>query len=326
MANTGNLTIGPPEPTIPCLYPSCNRRFYSRNGRSNHMRTWHVGFVPAPGTDTGQQLEDAPSSPLLADSLSQSAGRFGESDSDHNDSDQLENNYNDYNASDNDFEPFGSSPQPPNAGSFDQACTINRTNHPIINGELLFYYQYSPYYSPPAINFQGRSVTKTETKFHQIPIHHLYDQTVDHTTGLLIITGSNSKWPTFSIDVTRCPLDILTLFSTCGLPLLQLIRTLLLFLITWKCTMPSTQLPLVIFLGAVSPSNTMVTYLEMVFDRGWTRNTMFGFAIHLTSCTKFYRIQTLMARSTTHQCRNIEVMGYIGTRISCLVTGPGNKL
>lgn len=45
MASNNNLrnhnTLGPPEPTIPCLEPSCNRHFYNRTGRSNHIRSKH---------------------------------------------------------------------------------------------------------------------------------------------------------------------------------------------------------------------------------------------------------------------------------------------
>ena len=36
-----HIALGPPEPTIPCLEPSCMRRFYNRTGRSNHIRSKH---------------------------------------------------------------------------------------------------------------------------------------------------------------------------------------------------------------------------------------------------------------------------------------------
>jgi hypothetical protein len=39
-------TLGPWEPTLPCLEPSCIRHFYNRNGCSNHMRSHHSQFVP----------------------------------------------------------------------------------------------------------------------------------------------------------------------------------------------------------------------------------------------------------------------------------------
>jgi hypothetical protein len=53
------------------------------------------------------------------------------------------------------------------------------------------------------IDFQGQSVMKMGMTFHQTLIHHLY-LTVDHMTGLHIITGLNLKLPTFFTVVTRC--------------------------------------------------------------------------------------------------------------------------
>ena len=39
-----------------------------------------------------------------------------------------------------------------------------------------------------------------------------------------------------------------------------------------------------------------------------------------------HQVQTLMGRLTMHQCRSIEVLGYIDTKTLCPVTGPGNRL
>ena len=186
-------TIGPPEPTIPCLEPSCNHRFYNKNGRSNHIRSWHPHFV----TDVQQanaliSFKSTPSSRMPSgslltynrslDSCSQSRG------SDHND--HHDNNFNDasdYNSVDslelprddfNDLDiPFdygeyqhlndgnqSPSPEPSNAGSYNvhdpasvipQTCTINKTYHPIINGGSLFTINI-PYYHDSPIDLTFR--------------------------------------------------------------------------------------------------------------------------------------------------------------------------
>jgi len=38
-------TLGLPPPIIPCLVAGCNRRFYNRAGRSNHVRSQHPDFL-----------------------------------------------------------------------------------------------------------------------------------------------------------------------------------------------------------------------------------------------------------------------------------------
>jgi hypothetical protein len=53
--NHSTHTLGPPEPIIPCLEPTCIRHFFNRTGRSNHMRSHHPQFVPNP-----QQQANAP--------------------------------------------------------------------------------------------------------------------------------------------------------------------------------------------------------------------------------------------------------------------------
>lgn len=149
-------TIGPVQPTLPCLEPGCIRRFYSRNGRSNHMRSQHP---PELVEDVQQPEVNAPTS-FNSTPSNQSRGS-DHIDSDHNNHDD----YNDHNGSElpgddlNPDIPFdggeyqhsnggNQSPGPSNAGSYDQAHdpvvplahTINRTYHPIINGGSLFYY------------------------------------------------------------------------------------------------------------------------------------------------------------------------------------------
>lgn len=155
-------TLGPPEPTLPCLDPSCIRRFFSKNGRSNHVRAKHPDLVP----DLRQQAN----TPTSADSTSNSQmsspqtynmpldSRSQSSESDH--IDHIDYRDNDRNSADempvDDLDlnldvPFDGgeyqhlndqSPGPSDAGSYDQAHeptlpSIKRTYHPIINGMFL---------------------------------------------------------------------------------------------------------------------------------------------------------------------------------------------
>jgi hypothetical protein len=150
-------TLGPPEPILPCLEPSCIRRFYNRTGRSNHMRSQHPQFVPdfqqqansptSSNSISSSQISSPPTYNMSLDSHSQSR----ESDhKEHNSADELPvddlnldvafdgGEYQHLNGGNR-------SPEPSNAGSYDQAhdpqaavpC-INRTYHPIINGGILF--------------------------------------------------------------------------------------------------------------------------------------------------------------------------------------------
>ena len=283
-------TLGPPEPILPCLDPSCIHHFYNRTGRSNHMHSQHPQFVPdlqqanAPISSNSipSSQMSSPPSPISLDSRSQSRG------SDHNDHNN-HGGYNDHNSADelpvDDLDldiPFdggeyqrlnggSQSPERSNTGSSDQAhdptiLRINRVYHPIINGGFLVLLTIFHVYSQ--IHFQGQSATNMGMTFHQTPIHLHANLTVDHMIGLHIITGLNLKWLTFSTVVTRCLLGTLTLFLSCGPPLWRLIMMSRLSQIMLKCTTQSTQPLLVIFLGNCSPWNTMAIYLKAMFHRG----------------------------------------------------------
>jgi hypothetical protein len=173
-------TIGPLEPTLPCLEPSCIRRFYNRNGRSNHMRSWHPNFVPDVQQQPPASEANAPTFKSTPDSQMSSPPTYNRSldschgsqsrGSDHNASDHND----DHNSADGselprddfnddldihfdggEYQLNDGNPEPSNAGSYDQAHdsdpvvpqagpSINRTYHPIINGiRSLFYYHYS---------------------------------------------------------------------------------------------------------------------------------------------------------------------------------------
>ena len=284
-------TLGPMEPTLPCLEPSCNRRFFNRSGRSNHMNSQHPQFV--------HDVQHANLHIASSRMSSPSPDRHGEdhshdghnSNDDHDDHDHtgtgnrdstdhlpdLELPVNDIPFDDWEYQPEqlndgNQSPlaEPSNAGSYDQVhdpspppsqadletTSVNRTYHPIINGgsESFFTVNFTiDILNYSQIDFQGQSVMKMEMIFHQTLIHHLYNLTVDHMTGLHITTGLNSKWLTFFTVVIKCLLGTWTLFSSCGLPLLQLIMIHHLSQITWKCTMLLTQPPSVIFRGNLSP-------------------------------------------------------------------------
>ena len=69
--------------------------------------------------------------------------------------------------------------------------SINRTYHPIINGEFLLLLLIFHLYS--RIHFQGQPVTNMGTTFHTVLIHLHANLTADQITGLLITTGSNSN-------------------------------------------------------------------------------------------------------------------------------------
>jgi hypothetical protein len=145
--------LGPQEPIISCLEPSCIRRFYNRTGRSNHMRSKHPQFVPdlqqqpeanAPSTSSNSipnsQMSSPPSYNMSLDSRSQSRG------SNHNSADELPVDDLDipFYGGELEYQHLNQSPEPSNAGSYDRAPShdptmpcINRTYHPIINGGFL---------------------------------------------------------------------------------------------------------------------------------------------------------------------------------------------
>ena len=157
-------TLGPLEQTLPCLAPSCIRRFYNRTGHSNHMRSQHLQFVPdlqqqmntltSSNSIPSSQTSSPPTCNTSLDSHSESGGSDHKGHNNHND-------YNDHNSTDEspvddlsldipcDGEEYyqhlnghNQSPGISNAGSYDQAhdpavFLIRRTYHPIINGGFL---------------------------------------------------------------------------------------------------------------------------------------------------------------------------------------------
>jgi hypothetical protein len=157
-------TIGPSEPTVPCLEPGCIRRFYNRTGRSNHIRSAHPHFVQDP-----QQLEQAiattsnhfvPSQASSGNDLSSSRSDStvpsnpriesrGSGDDSDESIDSLDDNVNvdivfDVGHEGDDHRSSRSQTlmrEPSAARSNDLACDpviphINRTCHPIINGQF----------------------------------------------------------------------------------------------------------------------------------------------------------------------------------------------
>lgn len=57
------FTLGPQQPMIPCSHPDCPRYFFSRAGRSNHMRAAHSPNVSLPEAPNSPQAPVQPSSP-----------------------------------------------------------------------------------------------------------------------------------------------------------------------------------------------------------------------------------------------------------------------
>ena len=164
MTPNTTYTLGPPEPTLPCLAPTHICRFYNRTGCSNHMRSQHPQLVPdLQQQATSSNSKSIPSSPsrmsspptytnMSLDSHSKSTGRG--SDHDHNN----HNDYNDHNSTDDYQHLNGSCNQSPgisNPESYDQdhdpaIPSINRTYHLIINGDflilLLIFHVYSQFH------------------------------------------------------------------------------------------------------------------------------------------------------------------------------------
>lgn len=155
-----NHAIGPPEPTIPCLEPACNRRFYNRTGRSNHIRSKHPQFMldpqhwqqadaPITSNSVPSQAPSSPSSSAVSsNSRSQSRGtRSGDEGIDN-----LDDNFNMDIAFDGGYE--GGSDDQHSSGNQTRESSaarsnnwahephvpviprINRTHHPIINGQF----------------------------------------------------------------------------------------------------------------------------------------------------------------------------------------------
>lgn len=157
-------TLGPPEPTIPCLEPSCICQFYNWTGRSNHIRSKHPQFVLDPqqqaNTPTysnsipGQAStgdDDLPWSPSESGStvpvLSNSRSRSRESGDES--IDQLGDNFNvdivcGYEGDDQPECSCENQTQKPSAArsnNWDHDPVrvlphINRTHHPLINGKF----------------------------------------------------------------------------------------------------------------------------------------------------------------------------------------------
>jgi len=158
--NPCKTTIGPPEPTIPCLEPACNRHFYNRTGRSNHIRSKHPQLTldpqqqpNAPTSSNSIPRRQTSSSPSESSSTVSSNSRSRSREGGDDESiDNLDNNFNADIVFDGGYEggPDGqrssSSPtrtsSPASARSSNWAHEphvpviprINRTYHPIING------------------------------------------------------------------------------------------------------------------------------------------------------------------------------------------------
>lgn len=153
----GHNTIGPPEPTIPCLEPGCIRHFYNRTGRSNHIRSKHPQFVPDPQQQANASTfpNSVPSQVSSADDdLSSSPSGSTVSSNSHSRSrggdesiDGLGDNFNVDTVFDGGYErddhrSSGNQTREPSAARSNNWAhdsiipRINRTNHPIINGQL----------------------------------------------------------------------------------------------------------------------------------------------------------------------------------------------
>lgn len=137
---SNTCALGPQEPTLPCLEPSCIHHFYNRTGRSNHMRSKHPRFVP-----DLQQPANAPS-PTSSDSIPSSQMSSPPS---YNTDELLMDDLNlnlDISFDGGEYQHLNGGNQSPelsNARSHDRAPSndptvpcINRTYHPIIDGEF----------------------------------------------------------------------------------------------------------------------------------------------------------------------------------------------
>jgi hypothetical protein len=161
MASNYNLrnhnTLGPPEPTVPCLEPGCIRRFYNRTGRSNHIRSKHPQFVPDPqqqanplttsNSNTGQApLGDDDISSSSSGSTASSNSRSRSRGSGDENIDELGDNFNmDMDGGyEEDERSSGNQTREPSVARSNNCAhdpvlpRLNRTHHPIINGKFKF--------------------------------------------------------------------------------------------------------------------------------------------------------------------------------------------